>query len=166
MKFQMRQANLILGIMGVLGGLIIIWLAFVQNLAFTKQGFPGPGFFPIMCGIAIVLCSLAIFMKAWFKAKKDILQDQPDNMLQKNIFNRMELKSFAIVIGISWAVVILSDIIGLLVAISIAVVILIRVLGKETLKTSCLVGVGTFAVLFLIFDVFLRIPLPAGIFQL
>lgn len=162
MKLKMGKANYVLGILGILGGALIIWLAFVQKLAFTKKGFPGPGFFPIMCGIAIVLCSILLMLENRSQAKKEASAAAEKKELEKNIINHTELKNFAVTIGVSWAVVLATRFIGLLPAISIAVIVLLRVLGKEKYKLSVLVGAGTYVALFLIFDMFLHVPLPLG----
>ena len=53
MKLTLKKGNNILGFTGILGGIIIVALAFVQELPFMKKELPGSGFFPILCGVAI-----------------------------------------------------------------------------------------------------------------
>ncbi len=49
MKLSLRQGNNILGVIGVLLGIVIVILGFVQKLPFTKNGMPGPGYSSIWC---------------------------------------------------------------------------------------------------------------------
>ena len=67
-------------------------------------------------------------------------------------------------LGIGAAAVFLADFIGLITAITLAIVLLIRFLGPESWKTSVLVGVGTGAVMYLIFVVLLKVHVPVGPF--
>ena len=57
-------------------------------------------------------------------------------------------------------VVILSPIIGMITSIGIAVAVMIKVLGEDSLIKAIVIGAGTALVLFLIFKVFLGVPMP------
>lgn len=160
MKLSLRQGNNILGVIGVLLGIVIVILGFVQKLPFTKNGMPGPGFFPIICGIAIAVFGALLIVETKLKAKKALENEEKDSDLEENIINKTELKNFVWSIGSAIMVVILSPIIGMITSIGIAVAVMIKVLGEDSLIKAIVIGAGTALVLFLIFKVFLGVPLP------
>ena len=160
MKLSLKQGNNILGVIGVLLGTVIVILGYVQKLPFTRNGMPGPGFFPIICGIAIAVFGALLIVETKLKAKKAIESEVKDNDLEENIINKAELKNFAYSIGSSILVVILTPLIGMIISLGIAIAIMIKVLGEDSLIKAIIIGVGTSLVLFLIFKVFLGVPLP------
>lgn len=159
MRLSLKKANNILGTIGVIGGIIIIALAYVQNLAFIKKGLPGPGFFPILCGIAIIFCSLLLFTENYFKVKKN----PDDSELKSNIINMTEIRNFSFIIGASVFVMIVTQFIGLLLSIGLSVIGLVKWMAKESWIKSILVGIGTTIVLYLIFQSFLGVSLPKSL---
>ncbi|MDY0235693.1 MAG: tripartite tricarboxylate transporter TctB family protein [Gudongella sp.] len=161
MKLSLKQGNNILGLISILGGMVIVALAFIQKLPFMRKELPGSGFFPILCGIAIAACGLLVLMENWHKSKKALEDDAVDKELKSNLINIVELRNFAYTIGISIFVIVMTPFIGMLVSTGISVVVLIRILGKESITKSIIIGFVTTLVLFLIFKVFLGMPLPS-----
>jgi hypothetical protein len=162
MKLTLKKGNNILGMTGIVGGIIIIALAFIQDLPFMKKDLPGSGFFPILCGVAIAGCGLLILLENRYKAKKALEEGVEDSGLEEDLINKVEIRNFAYTIGISIFVLIMTPFIGMLVSIGIAVVALIKVLGRESMGKSLLIGVVTTLILFMIFKVFLGVPLPSS----
>lgn len=162
MKLTLKQGNNILGITGIIGGIIIIALAFIQKLPFMRKGLPGSGFFPVWCGVAITIFGLLIILENYKKSKEAKESDDEDNELNKSIINMKELRTFAYTIGVSILVLISTPIIGMLTSIGLAVICLVKILAEESIKKSILIGVGTSLVLYLIFIVFLGMPLPSS----
>lgn len=160
MKLSLRQGNNILGAIGVLLGTVIVVLGYVQKLPFVKNGMPGPGFFPIICGIGIAIFSALLIVENKSKAKKALENQEKDNDLEENILDKAELKNFVYSIGSGNLVIILAPLIGMITSIGIAVAIMIKVLGEDSLVKAIIIGAGTSLVLFLIFKVFLGVPLP------
>jgi hypothetical protein len=160
MKVSLRKANNFLAAFGILGGIIIVALAFAQNLPFLRKGLPGPGFFPILCGIAIAGCGLLLLAENRSKIKKAKAAGIEDKELESNIINNAELRNFAYIIGASIFVLIMTQFIGMVVSIGVVVIGLIKTLGKESWKNSIMIGVGTTVVLYLIFISFLGVSLP------
>jgi hypothetical protein len=162
MKLTLKKGNNILGMTGILGGIIIVALAFVQELPFMKRELPGAGFFPILCGVAIAGCGLLILLENKYKSKKAEEEGVEDKELETDLINKVELRNFAYTIGISIFVLIMTPFIGMLVSIGISVVALIKILGKESIGKSLLIGAVTTLILYLIFRVFLGVPLPSS----
>ena len=160
MELKMKTGNIILGIVGIVGGLIILWLASIQNMPFLVRGMPGPGFLPMICGFAISLCSAWLMLESYLKARKNM----NDKDLEKNLINKEELINFTVLIGTAWLVIYFTNWLGLLLSIGLAVIGLVRFYGKEKWLKSILIGAGTAGVMYLVFGMFLGVPLPRGIF--
>ncbi|MDF2675124.1 MAG: hypothetical protein K0R09_3393 [Clostridiales bacterium] len=160
MKLSLRKGNNILGGIGVLMGLVILALAFVQKLPYMKNNIPGPGFFPIVCGIGIAVFGALIIVENQSKAKKAKESNTKDKDSEENIINKAELRNFAYIIGSSILVLILTPLIGMLISIGAVVTLLVKILAEESLIKSIIIGAGTTIVLFLIFRLFLGVPLP------
>lgn len=163
MKVSLKKANKFLGLFGILGGAIIVTLAFVQKLPFVKKGLPGAGFFPILCGIAIAGCGLLLLAENQSRINKAKSTGVEDKELESNIINKVELRNFVHIIGASIFVLIMSKYIGMVISIGLTVIGLIKLLGKENWKNSLLIGIGTTVVLYLIFISFLGVSLPDSI---
>ena len=160
MKLTMKKADNILGAIGIIGGIVIIVLAYVQKLPFLKKGFPGAGFFPILCGIAIVACSLLLFYEDYLKRKKSRDDTSKKDEFEIIDISSVEIKNFILTTVASIFVILATQFIGLLISIGITVTGLIKILGKESWKKSAMVGIGTTVVLYLIFKEFLGVSLP------
>jgi len=163
MKLTFKQGNNILGTIGIIGGIVIVALAFVQELPFMKNELPGSGFFPILCGIAISIFGVLIIVENTYKSRKAAEESPEDSQFEKNIINMTELRTFAYTIGISILVLVMTPIIGIIISIGIAVTALVKILAKENMKKSLIIGIGTTIVLYLIFSEFLGVPLPRSI---
>lgn len=162
MKLSLRQGNNILGVIGMLMGIVILVLAFVQELPYMKNGIPGSGFFPIVCGIGIAVFGALIIVENHLKEKKAKESNNKDNELDKNIIDKAELRNFAYTIGSSILVLIMTPLIGLIVSIGIIVTLLVKMLAEESLIKSIIIGAGTVIVLYLIFKMFLGVPMPSS----
>ena len=163
MKLTMKRANTILGIVGILGGIIIIILAYIQELPFLRKGLPGAGFFPILCGIAIIFCSLLLLYENYSKLKKAKAAGIEDKYLESNIINNVEIRNFSYIVGSSILVIIMTQFIGLLISIGLSVVGLVKWMARESWQKSFLIGLGTTIVLYLTFKMFLGVSLPDSV---
>lgn len=164
MKLSLKKGNKILGVAGILGGIIIIALAFIQKLPFMKKDFPGPGFFPILSGVGIAFCGALILIENKYKSiqTEEEKEGVEDSDLESNLINMVELKNLIYTIGISILILIVTPFIGLLCSTGLAVIILIRKLGEESIIKSIVIGVVTTLVLFVLFRKILGVPLPSS----
>lgn len=163
MRLRMKTANYIAGAAGITTGLAIVALAFVQKLDFVKKGLPGPGFFPILCGVLIAVCSAFLIGGNYLRLKKAQEKAVLDGALEKDLYSSKEVKNLIVVIGLSALVIFVTRWAGLLPATAVAVAAMVRLLGEEGWIRSIAIGIGTFAVLYLIFGLFLEVPLPWGL---
>lgn len=56
----------------------------------------------------------------------------------------------------------MTPLIGLIVSIGVVVTLLIKILAEESLIKSIIIGAGTTIVLYLIFKMFLGVPMPSS----
>ncbi|MGI6027824.1 MAG: tripartite tricarboxylate transporter TctB family protein [Candidatus Heteroscillospira sp.] len=155
---KIKHANILLGVVSIVLACAIFFICKKDGMQFYMNKAPGPGFMPMISASIIGICGLGITVQSVLRLK---LADQEG---EKLLAEWHEWRSFFIIIGICSAAVVLADYIGLITAITIAMVLLIRFLGPESWKTSLLVGVGTGIVIYLIFIVLLKVHVPEGPF--
>ena len=157
---KIKYANVIAGVVFVLLAAGIFIICKTDNLDFYANRSPGPGFMPMISAVLIGICGVGIAIKAILNLRGKLVDTEGD----KVIATWIEWKSFFIIIGIGTATVILTEYLGLIIAVTAAMVLLIRFLGPESWKTSLLVGIGTGIVIYLIFIVLLKVYVPKGPF--
>lgn len=119
---------------------------------------PGPGFLPILLGIAIGLMSIALLIRAWQadKARKIRIEKTlwPD---KKGLF-KVSLIFFSILIF-----TILFEVTGYIINIFFLFLILLKPVGKQRWIPTVIISTGAVLVSYLLFDRWLMLPLPRGI---
>ena len=120
-----------------------------------KWRHPGPGFFPFGLAIALILLSLALIFKHW---KKDA---SPPPFWPERTWLRPLL---GVAILIFYALVV--DVIGFILTTFLFLVIWMWVIERLRWRTILSISVGTTVALYLIFNLFLEVPLPSGFLEL
>ncbi len=162
MKFKAKQGDLALGILATLAGIVILVLTRIQGLQLVKSAKMGPGFFPTICGIAISLCGIMVLVELWKNTHKAKQTSGEDDPLEQNIFNINELRNLLLFVVLGSVVLLLSNYIGLLTCLGLCVITYLKVQGKESWLKSVLIGVCMVAFLYLVFVLFLHVPVPKG----
>ena len=116
-----------------------------------KWRHPGPGFFPFGLAIALILLSLALIFNYW---KKD---SSPAPFWPERTWLRPLL---GVAILIFYALVV--DFIGFILTTFLFLVIWMWVIERLRWRTILSISVGTTVALYLIFNLFLEVPLPSG----
>ncbi|MGE4283008.1 MAG: tripartite tricarboxylate transporter TctB family protein [Clostridia bacterium] len=155
----MTKANRFLGIFTVAIGAAIIVGCFLCDLGLmSKRGIPGAGFLPFWIAVGIIICGIAILTGSF----KIINKEGEEGEREKGIFDKEELRNFSVVIGSSVGAIILAPYLGLITALGLAVGTMTRFFGIKNWITVILVAVGSAVVFYLIFKLFLGVPLPVG----
>ncbi|WP_213451303.1 tripartite tricarboxylate transporter TctB family protein [Rhizomonospora bruguierae] len=130
-----------------LGPLIIGGFAIPQGAALGVGGFtrPGPGLYPVIVGVALVILALPIFFI--------------DHANDVETFTRGSLRTAVGVLSLALFVP-LWQLVGLTIAGSALLFAWLRFLGRERVLVAALLSVAVSACFALIFGTLLEVPLP------
>lgn len=164
MKLSGKHGNLALGGVSIVTGIIILVLTKIQGLGFLKNGMPGAGMFPTLCAIAVAVCGGLLILEVLGSERKAKREGKHDPELQENLININELRNLLIFMVLGGLILVLSDYIGLLTCLCLSIIVYIKIQGKDPWWKAIAIGIGVTIFLYLVFAVFLRVPLPKGPF--
>lgn len=118
---------------------------------YTRFGIPGAGFFPFWIGIALAVAGALLVAVSW-----------PTRRERKELAWPQQLVWLAATLAFLAA----TEVIGLLLAGFLFLVVTVRILGGLPLWIGALAGVLANGLLWLVFEVWLRVPLPSGLLEL
>ena len=162
MKLKAKTGDLILAALAVLFGIAVLVLVKVQDLALIKRNMMGPGFFPTVCGIAIIFFGLLLFVEVATQSKKAKNDGTLKEEQEKKVLDPRELKNLLFFLVLGVFVLLTAKYLGLLICLFISVVLYLILQGKEKWWKALIIGVGMTVFLYLIFVVFLKVPIPKG----
>jgi putative tricarboxylic transport membrane protein len=116
---------------------------------------PGPGFFPLLLGFAMAVMAIALSVKAWRNANAEV---HPPFWPVKEGFHKVSLTFIVILLFTA-----LLEFTGYMINIFFLFLILLRPIGQQKWRRSISISVGAVLVSYLLFDKWLTIPLPRGI---
>lgn len=151
----MRKWNYIVSIIMAILGVAILAVALSFRM-FLKSGDPGPGFWPVLLGIALVFCSMLLAVlstvhKEKEEAKEVIFMSPAHARVYKMIF---------ITILFCVALYILGFYIALLIFLPLAM----KLMGTKSEKTILVTTVCTLIFIFVAFQIGLKTTMPAPVF--
>lgn len=162
MRSKSRSCDAVLGILSMLAGIVILILTKVQNLELVKSGQMGPGFFPTICGIAILVCGLLILVELSLKVKRAKKDPDAAGELEKQLFDLKELRNLLLFFLLGSGVLLLTEYLGLLTCLGLSVLAYLKVQGRESWLKAAVISVCMVAFLYVVFVLFLRVPVPKG----
>jgi len=133
--------------------LSVFILAESRRYSLGTIDYPGPGFLPVLLGIAIGLMSLALFIRSLAR-KHRLKTSWPDR--------QGFIAVGAIFMGIL-VFTLLLEASGYLLNTFLLFVMLLRPVGKQSWSLTMLVSFAAVLISYLLFDVWLKVPLPRGI---
>lgn len=116
---------------------------------------PGPGFFPLLLGFAMAVMAFALAVRAWLKVTAKV--HHPFWPVKEGFF-KVSLTFIVILLFTS-----LLEFTGYMINIFFLFLILLRPIGQQKWSWSISISVGAVLVSYLVFDKWLMIPLPRGI---
>jgi putative tricarboxylic transport membrane protein len=119
------------------------------NMNYWHDTTPGPGFMPLWAGIMIGFASIYLFLKTFIKPSGE-----------KSPFEKKELKTMMVILGGVVVGILLTFVFGLMIALCLMMIVMMKFLGTKSWKTICLVSIISTAVLYLTFVAFLGVPMP------
>lgn len=152
----MRQAEFVMAfVMGVFS-IYLINKSAELPIGWVKGAGPGGGAFPFWLSVGMLLCCIAIGVRAWFRMTPESRSEEPymDKATLK-LFLTASLSIAAMLLGIHF--------VGAYVAIPLFLIFYIRFVGRHTWKTTAAISAITPVVTFLFFEAGLKILLPKGV---
>jgi hypothetical protein len=125
-----------------------LWEA--SRYPFGTLGAPGPGFLPVVLGTAFAVLSLVLLIRPG-RTEESVLP--PDRAASVRIVTTLLVIALAIV---------LLDRLGFLVTGTMLMLVLLLVLDRRPIRAALLAPVSVVLV-YAVFKVWLRVPLPSGV---
>ena len=116
---------------------------------------PGPGFLPLLLGIAIGLMSMALLIRVWNK-----METKEKSISWPERGGLIKISLIFVVIVLFTA---LLEITGYLINIFVLFLILLRPVGRQKWVWTLSISIGATLASYLLFDRWLMLPLPRGI---
>ena len=146
-----RTVDRVVAVLLFVFGLVVVIEARRLGSSWTADG-PGAGYFPFYIGLILCISSLGIFYQAsWSKAR----DDDP-------FVDREQLGRVVAVLVPALVYVFAVTFLGLYVASALYIALFMIVLGKYGALKSAIVAVLVVAALFMMFEVWFKVPLYKG----
>ena len=138
-----------------LGGYIVLQARQWQYMA--EDG-PGPGFFPIWYGIALIILSLGVVGARIYRSRQGATPDKPRTAEQKRGIAHalMVWAAFAICIA-------LLEVLGFLLAFGLLTAFIVAVIYGRSWLSALTVAFATSLGFYLVFPLALSVALPVGV---
>lgn len=151
----MKKYERITGLLFILIGVAVIFYS-ITTLGLGSIKHPGPGFFPFICGLCLV-----VFSTIWLLATRKEKDEETKPFWGKGEWIRPLM---AVLITSLYGA--LMDTLGyILVTLLFLVIWQVMIEREKWLKTAIIAVVGTI-VMYILFQYLLAVPLPEGLFSL
>lgn len=154
MKVKMKKADQVTGIVLLLFSAFIIEES--SKMTLQVEFAPGYGFFPFWLGILMATLSIMLFVDGW-RRPAALDEDAP-------LPNRRALLNVVVILASLGLYAFLMEIFGYILDTLILVGLLLGVVEREKWQTTLFVAVLMTALLYVIFQILLGVPMPKGIF--
>jgi putative tricarboxylic transport membrane protein len=115
---------------------------------------PGPGFLPLLLGLAIGGMSILLLIRGWKKKTEAGSPAWPD---------RAGWFRVILIFSVTLLFTLFFEITGYIVNIFVLFLVLLRPVGKQKWSWTICISVGATVVSYLLFDRWLMLPLPRGV---
>lgn len=162
MKLKAKTANLIMAVAAIVLGAAILILTKVQGLELVKSAKMGPGFFLMVCGIAIIVCGILMLLELNTQNRRAKTDEAETAEMEKGVLDQRELRNLLVFAVLGIGVLLISKYIGLLTSLGLCVIAYLKIQGKDSWLKSIIIGVCMVVFLYLVFVLFLHVPVPKG----
>jgi putative tricarboxylic transport membrane protein len=135
-------------------GIIISFEA--RKLEIGRISQPGPGFFPLWLGLALIIVSLALTIKF---SREKVDQSSPSKSLWKGLY--WEKIVFSLVVLLLYAFFL--EILGYTIATFLLMLFLFKAIGSQRWRVSIVGSVFTSLSTYALFKLWLQVQLPVGL---
>jgi putative tricarboxylic transport membrane protein len=140
----------------------LLLIAFALFIGFESRKYPlgtidnpGPGFLPLLLGIAMAVMAVALTVRVW---KNGTAKVHRPFWPEKGGLSKVSLAFATILLFTA-----LLEITGYMINLFFLFLILLRPIGRQKRSWSIAISLGAVLVAYLLFDKWLMIPLPRGI---
>jgi hypothetical protein len=148
-----EKMPLIVAVVSVL--LVVLYLAEARNYPLRSEGQIGPGLYPVLVGVFLLVTTLKTVVDAWRERyKPDIHVEWPSGE---------GLWRVVAVVGATWFYIVLLPYLGDLIVDALTVLVILRVMGMRSWNRICPTAVLMAAAFHIMFPVLLQVPLPGGV---
>ena len=133
-------------------------IAVAQRLTYMQGRVPGPGFAPFWIGVGLGVAALTILAGSWREARSGRpagVQPEEEPLPPARPLTLVGIGAITI------AAVALIDRIGMLTALSLMLLVLVRIL-RGSWRAAVATAVGLPLLFYLLFALWLKVPLPRG----
>ena len=142
----------------ILGGLVAIAGVFIFLQARTfpnlSGGYPGPGLFPQLLAVLLVLSGL------WIAANAAVKRVRPRTLPLSDVPRREKITALLVVLAVVFYVLV-ADTLGFVPVVLILMIGLMLRTGVSR-RWGLTVGIGVTSAIYVVFERILHIPLPSG----
>ncbi|CAG9172112.1 tripartite tricarboxylate transporter TctB family protein [Cupriavidus respiraculi] len=146
---SVRTVEIVVAICLLSLAMVVIWSNYRIGAGWAPDG-PEAGYFPLRIGVIILVCSLAVAWQAWRTSEHE------------TFVSWQQFKQVCVILLPLSVYVALIGFLGIYVASAIFMTGFMIAVGKAAWWRAVLIGVGVNAVLFWIFEIQFRVPLPKG----
>jgi len=129
----------------------VYWVIGAFDYGLWVRNGPGGGFLPLIGGLLTIVFSISLILQKRKKAK-----DEGEKFSWKALLPA----------GALLAMILLSQVVGMLISMAIYIFAWLKFMEKETLTKSLAISVGTVAIIYAVFFAWLRVPFPKGVLGL
>ena len=152
----MRRAELVTAVIMVIFSSFLMWKSAELPVGWIPEEGPGGGAFPFWLSVGMLICSVWIILR-WFRRTSSQSRSTDSYM------DKRALKLFLIGAGSLTAMIGSIHIIGVYGAIPLFLIFYMRFHGSHRWFATGMMALTTPIVLFLFFEIALRITLPKGL---
>lgn len=146
---SLRTMELVVALLLLAAAIVVIWSNQAIGAGWGPDG-PESGYFPLRVGAIVLVCSLAVAWQGWRTPREPIFATW------------QQLRQVSVILVPLTVYVGLIGFLGIYVASALFLCGFMIVVGKAKWWRAGLIGVGVSVVLFWIFEVQFRVPLPKG----
>ncbi|HSR10013.1 MAG TPA: tripartite tricarboxylate transporter TctB family protein [Thermodesulfobacteriota bacterium] len=141
----------------------LVWLGvsvfiFAGSLAYTfgSWSHPGPAFLPLLCGAVMAVLSFVIFVQSVLKARAGGVKKE------QAAFFTARWARLVSAVGILFAYAIFFEAVGFLAMTFLFMIFVLKVVEPSRWRTALLASVLTTGFSYLLFESWLKVPMPKG----
>ncbi|WP_454739958.1 tripartite tricarboxylate transporter TctB family protein [Cupriavidus necator] len=146
---SVKAVELVVALCLLAGAIVVIWSNYSIGAGWVPDG-PEAGYFPMRVGIIVLVCSVLVGVQALHAGGKTVFATW------------QQLRQVGVILVPLTVYVGLIGLLGIYVASSVFMVGFMVWVGKSGWLKAALIGVGINVLLFWIFEIQFRVPLPKG----